>query len=68
MTSGTARFNRNSVRCAIVDLDGTMIDTAGDLVAALNPALAQIFIHSCPCVNCRIFFASLISGVSFCRH
>jgi phosphoglycolate phosphatase len=42
MTGGTPCFNRHSVRCAIVDLDGTMVDTAGDLVAALNPALEQL--------------------------
>ena len=32
----------NSMRAAIVDLDGTMIDTLGDFVVALNRALGEM--------------------------
>ena len=35
-------FTNKPIRAAIIDLDGTMVDTADDFVAALNAMLARI--------------------------
>ena len=35
-------FHGRSLHAVIVDLDGTMIDTVGDFVAALNLSLAEL--------------------------
>ena len=35
-------FSNKPIRAAIIDLDGTMVDTADDFVAALNAMLARI--------------------------
>ena len=35
-------FQGHVLHAAIVDLDGTMIDTVGDFVAALNPSLGEL--------------------------
>jgi phosphoglycolate phosphatase len=38
--------NQHAVQAAIVDLDGTMIDTLGDFVVALNRTLAELALPS----------------------
>jgi phosphoglycolate phosphatase len=38
-------FVNRPIRAAIIDLDGTMVDTAGDFVAALNAMLGRIGIE-----------------------
>ena len=42
LTAELPAFTNKMLRAAIIDLDGTMIDTADDFVAALNGMLARI--------------------------
>ncbi|KNE75478.1 Phosphoglycolate phosphatase [Candidatus Burkholderia crenata] len=42
LTAELPAFTNKTLRAAIIDLDGTMIDTADDFVAALNGMLARI--------------------------
>ncbi|WP_133651161.1 phosphoglycolate phosphatase [Paraburkholderia flava] len=42
MSAATPAFTGPQIRAAIIDLDGTMIDTADDFTAGLNGMLAQL--------------------------
>ena len=42
LTAELPAFTNKTLRAAIIDLDGTMIDTADDFVAGLNGMLARI--------------------------
>jgi len=42
LAAAQSPFVNRPIRAAIIDLDGTMVDTADDFVAALNAMLARI--------------------------
>lgn len=42
LTTGNVSINANALRAAIIDLDGTLIDTLGDFEAALNATLTEV--------------------------
>ena len=42
LTADLPAFANKTLRAAIIDLDGTMIDTAGDFTVALNAMLIRI--------------------------
>ena len=42
MFTDLIKLNHTHIRAAIVDLDGTMVDTLGDFAAALNGMLTDL--------------------------
>lgn len=50
-------MNDFALKCVLFDLDGTLVDTAPDLIACLNQALAQHGFDSVPSVQVRPFIS-----------
>ena len=46
------------IRAALIDLDGTLLDTAPDLAAAVNAMLAELGLNALPAATVRAFIGS----------